>query len=93
MVDLQKFENAHYLTVTEVALAMRVSKMTVYRLLHAGELPAVPFGRSYRVPEEGMEEYLAAEQHATTTVNPPPSPQQTGPAQVAVISPGPLPLP
>ncbi|GAA1496819.1 helix-turn-helix domain-containing protein [Paeniglutamicibacter kerguelensis] len=67
MVDLQRFENAHYLTVAEVALSMRVSKMTVYRLVHAGELPAVRFGRSYRVPELAVEEYLVAEQHAATS--------------------------
>ncbi|MET2765039.1 cell division/environmental response transcriptional regulator, partial [Mycobacterium tuberculosis] len=29
------------LTVAEVAALMRVSKMTVYRLVHNGELPAV----------------------------------------------------
>ena len=37
------------LTVAEVAAVMRVSKMTVYRLVHAGDLPAVRVGRSYRV--------------------------------------------
>lgn len=67
MIDLQRFEEAHYLTVAEVAVAMRVSKMTVYRLVHAGELPAVRFGRSYRVPEKAVEEYLMAEQHSATT--------------------------
>lgn len=70
MVDLQKFENAHYLTVAEVALAMRVSKMTVYRLVHTGDLPAVRFGRSYRVPELAVEEYLVAERHAATAATP-----------------------
>ncbi|MBV1780229.1 helix-turn-helix domain-containing protein [Paeniglutamicibacter sp. ABSL32-1] len=64
MVDLKGFEDAHYLTVAEVALAMRVSKMTVYRLVHAGELPAVRFGRSYRVPAQAVKEYLIAEQHS-----------------------------
>ena len=34
---------------------MRVSKMTVYRLVHAGELPAIRFGRSFRVPESAVE--------------------------------------
>ena len=68
MVDLQKFENAHYLTVAEVALAMRVSKMTVYRLVHAGSLPAVRFGRSFRVPERAVEEYLVAEPPAAEPV-------------------------
>jgi excisionase family DNA binding protein len=33
---------------------MRVSKMTVYRLVHAGELPAIRFGRSFRVPESAV---------------------------------------
>ena len=47
-----------FLTVAEVASAMRVSKMTVYRLVHAGELPAVRVGRSFRVPEDAVNEYL-----------------------------------
>ena len=37
---------------------MRVSKMTVYRLVHAGELEAVRFGRSFRVPEQAVSQYL-----------------------------------
>ena len=64
MVDLKGFENANYLMVAEVAEAMRVSKMTVYRLVHSGELTAVRFGRSYRVPVQAVEEYLMAERHA-----------------------------
>ena len=47
-----------FLTVAEVASAMRVSKMTVYRLVHSGELPAVRVGRSYRVPEQAVHSYL-----------------------------------
>ena len=37
---------------------MRVSKMTVYRMVHAGELPAVRVGRSFRVPEKAVHDYL-----------------------------------
>lgn len=48
-----------YLTVAEVADAMRVSRMTVYRLVHAGELPALRVGRSFRVPEDALAVYLA----------------------------------
>ena len=33
-----------YLTVAEVAEAMRLSRMTVYRLVHSGELPALRVG-------------------------------------------------
>lgn len=47
-----------FLTVAEVASIMRVSKMTVYRLVHAGELPAVRVGRSFRVPEDAVDAYL-----------------------------------
>jgi excisionase family DNA binding protein len=44
-----------FLTVAEVAEMMRVSTMTVYRLVKSGELPAVRFGRSYRIPETAVE--------------------------------------
>ena len=44
-----------FLTVAEVAEMMRVSNMTVYRLVKSGELPAVRFGRSYRIPETAVE--------------------------------------
>jgi excisionase family DNA binding protein len=47
-----------FLTVAEVASVMRVSKMTVYRLVHAGTLPAVRVGRSFRVPEKAVHDYL-----------------------------------
>ena len=47
-----------FLTVAEVAAVMRVSKMTVYRLVHSGELTAVRVGRSFRVPDDAVHEYL-----------------------------------
>ncbi|MBB2909012.1 excisionase family DNA binding protein [Streptosporangium becharense] len=47
-----------FLTVAEVATVMRVSKMTVYRLVHSGELPAIRVGRSFRVPEQAVHDYL-----------------------------------
>ena len=46
------------LTVAEVAAAMRVSKMTVYRLVHSGELPALRVGKSFRVSQDAVNEYL-----------------------------------
>ncbi|HWU27887.1 MAG TPA: helix-turn-helix domain-containing protein [Microbacterium sp.] len=55
MPDVQ---DVRFLTVAEVAELMRVSKMTVYRLVHSGELPAIRFGRSYRVPESAVAEAL-----------------------------------
>ena len=47
-----------FLTVAEVAAKMRVSKMTVYRLVHNAELPAIRVGRSFRVTEDDVNEYL-----------------------------------
>lgn len=38
-------------TVEEVAARLRVSKMTVYRLIHDGELGHLRVGRSFRIPE------------------------------------------
>jgi len=49
-----------FLTVAEVAAVMRVSKMTVYRLVHSAELPAVRVGRSFRVPDQAVHDYLQA---------------------------------
>jgi excisionase family DNA binding protein len=48
------FSQVRFLTVAEVAEMMRVSTMTVYRLVHAGELPAIRFGRSFRIPESAV---------------------------------------
>ena len=50
--------SSKFLTVAEVAAMMRVSKMTVYRLVHSGDLPAVRVGRSFRVLEKDVDEYL-----------------------------------
>ncbi|KAD4060163.1 helix-turn-helix domain-containing protein [Arthrobacter yangruifuii] len=58
MADEGNFSDVRFLTVSEVAEVMRVSKMTVYRLVHSGELPAVRFGRSYRVPESAVQQVL-----------------------------------
>ena len=55
---MAELPDVRFLTVAEVADLMRVSKMTVYRLVHAGELPAVRFGRSYRVLESAVPDAL-----------------------------------
>ena len=53
-------DGASLLTVAEVASAMRISTMTVYRLIKSGELPAVRVGRSYRVRGSAVEQYLSS---------------------------------
>jgi excisionase family DNA binding protein len=52
------FQQLRFLTVAEVAEMMRVSTMTVYRMVHSGELPAVRFGRSFRIPETAVTQII-----------------------------------
>ena len=49
-----ELSDVRFLTVAEVAQLMRVSNMTVYRMVESGKLPAVRFGRSYRIPESAL---------------------------------------
>lgn len=51
---------SRFVTVAEVADQLRVSNMTVYRLVQSGDLPAVRIGRSYRIREDDVDKYLAA---------------------------------
>ena len=55
---MSSLSEVRFLTVAEVATIMRVSKMTVYRLVHSGELTSVRVGRSFRVPERAVHDYL-----------------------------------
>jgi len=52
---------SYFVTVAEVASQLRVSNMTVYRLVQAGQLPAIRVGRSYRIREEDVDKYLASQ--------------------------------
>jgi excisionase family DNA binding protein len=49
------------MTVSEVATHLRVSKMTVYRLIKVGQLPAVRVGRGYRIKSQAVNKYLSKE--------------------------------
>lgn len=61
MISLAREDHAkaRFLTVAEVAAQLRVSNMTVYRLIGAGQLPAVRVGKSYRLREDDVDKYLA----------------------------------
>ncbi|MDO5722261.1 MAG: helix-turn-helix domain-containing protein [Actinomycetaceae bacterium] len=49
-----------FMTAAEVADLIRVSKMTVYRMIHAGELPAIRVGKSFRVPQQAVQQLIDA---------------------------------
>jgi excisionase family DNA binding protein len=59
VLQVSNLSEVRFLTVAEVAAVMRVSKMTVYRLVHSGELASVRVGRSFRVPERAVNDYLS----------------------------------
>jgi excisionase family DNA binding protein len=46
------------LTVGEVAGIMRVSNMTVYRLIKSGQLAAIRVGKNYRIRQSDLDRYL-----------------------------------
>jgi excisionase family DNA binding protein len=47
-----------YLSVAEIATELRVSKMSVYRLIRDGTLPAGHVGHTLRVREKDFEAFL-----------------------------------
>lgn len=51
--------NVQFLTVGEVCDLLRVSDMTVHRLIQAGDLSAVRVGRQYRIHRQSVIELLA----------------------------------
>lgn len=46
------------LTVSEAADVLRISRAKAYRLVAAGELPAVRVGATLRVPLDALREYV-----------------------------------
>ena len=55
------------LTVAEVAAVLRVSKMTIYRLITDYRLPALRVGGSYRISTAAFTHYLATQTATQTT--------------------------
>lgn len=47
-------KDTDYYTVAEVAAHLRISTMSVYRYIKAGQIPSVRLGGSVRVPAAGL---------------------------------------
>lgn len=58
MKSVNQILEVEYVTVSEIAKAVRISRMTVYRLIESKKIPSVKFGNSYRVPKIAIEKYL-----------------------------------
>jgi excisionase family DNA binding protein len=48
-------DDIEFVTAMEVARALRVSRMTVYRCLNEGSIASVRIGRSFRIPMREFE--------------------------------------
>ena len=44
------FDGLHFVTVEEIATVLRLSKMTVYRMIKDRKVPSQKYGRSIRIP-------------------------------------------
>jgi excisionase family DNA binding protein len=55
----QDGSRSRFLTVAEVAGELRVSSMTVYRLIKSEQLPATRVGKSLRIRIDDVERFLA----------------------------------
>ena len=58
MAEFTGFGDDVLLTVAEVAQHMRVSNMTVYRLIKSGQLPALRVGKNFRIRARDLSSYL-----------------------------------
>jgi excisionase family DNA binding protein len=52
-------ENVDFMTVPEVAKTLRLSQVTINRLIHKHELKALRFGKVYRIPKAEVERFLS----------------------------------
>ena len=66
-----------FMTVNEVAAALRVSRATVYRLVRSGALTATDVGRSVRVTRRAVDEFL--HRHLRPAAEPPDDRPRTRP--------------
>ncbi|MGW3185546.1 helix-turn-helix domain-containing protein [Kitasatospora sp. NPDC001119] len=60
-------EDIRFLDIAEAAALLRVSKLTVYRLVHSGDLPAVRTARAWYVPRDAALTYLDTHEVARYT--------------------------
>lgn len=67
MVNLDRSHSDRYATVADVATSCAVSKMTIYRLVQSGQLPAYRDGRTLLIKISDAEQVLGTSIHRLPT--------------------------
>ena len=57
-----------WLSVADICEYMGVSPFVVTRMIRAGELPAVKFGREWRIATQDFEDYLNTQREASLRI-------------------------
>lgn len=58
------------LTVAEAQTALSISRPTLYRLMASGEIHSVKLGRSRRIPQSSLDDFIAALKEADSGLDP-----------------------
>jgi excisionase family DNA binding protein len=67
------------LTVPEVAERLRMTRMTIYRWIEEGKLPALQIGKHYRIREADLDEAIETSRVRTESAEPWGAEPPTGP--------------
>ena len=73
-------ESHPFMTVREIATLMRVSRATVYRLLHTGRLSGMRVGKVMRVPRQAVRDFMrdaSIEQSSAASIRRCPPPESS----------------
>jgi len=55
---MKPFDESRFYTPKEVAEMFKLSKQTIYNLINRGELEAIKFGNTFRIPGTSLNEYV-----------------------------------
>jgi len=83
-------EKPDLLTVAQVAQYLQLNRMTVYKYIREGRIPASRIGKSYRVRREDLEAFLEASRLSPTVVarqTPRPHPERRSEGTVRIQPP------
>jgi excisionase family DNA binding protein len=61
-------QNIRLLTLSEVAMILKISKRTLHRMIQHHQIPAFKVGGQWRILESRFQEWMQVEEHAAPRV-------------------------